>query len=158
LAKGAMHLFFVEDRAHLVGSRIVSFGAIVFATDEFCSRAQLTLPPHLGVQLAQQYLSRKVPVLNRQQVARANAGDGLNVVMCFEGWAHDGLSPAQLLAVRAKQSDALHLALSGYRVKEFLADPIGADAWKWMLDAGAQNRRNYSNYFRTARFREPESL
>src|SRR5262249_56056420 len=87
LAKGAMHLFFGEDRAHLVGSRIVSFGAIVFATDEFCSRAQLTLPPHLGVQLAQQYLSRKVPVLNRQQVARANAGDGLNVVMCFEGWA-----------------------------------------------------------------------
>jgi DNA-binding CsgD family transcriptional regulator len=157
LSKGAMLLCLVANRAKLVGSRIVSFGAIVFVTDDFCSEARSKLPPYLGVELTRQYLSRQLPVLNREQVAHANAGDGLNVMMCFEGWAQDGLSPGQLFAVRAKQSDALHLALSGYRVKEFLASPIGADTAQWMLDAGARLRRDYSNYFRKNHLPKPES-
>jgi len=93
LSNGAMQLFLVEDRARPAGSRIVSFNASVFVTDEFCSQARLTLPPYLGVELARRYLSRQLPVLNREQVACANAGDGLNVVMCFEGWAQDGFAP-----------------------------------------------------------------
>jgi hypothetical protein len=157
LSKGAMQLCLVEDRARSVGSRVVSFNAIVFVTDKFCSEARLALPPYLGVELARQYRSRQLAVLNRKQVARANAGDGLNVVMCFEGWAHDGLSPEQLLAVREKQTEAFHLALSGYCVKEFLADPVGRETSQWILNAGARLRRNYSNYFRNNRVFEPES-
>ena len=157
LSNGAMQLFLVEDRAKPVGSRVVSFSAIVFVADEFCSEARLTLPPYLGVELARRYLSCHLSVLNRKQVARANAGDGLNVVMCFEGWARDGFSPEQLLAIREKQSEAFHLALHGYRVREFLADPIGREMSQWMLDAGARVRRDYSNYFRKNRPSKPES-
>ena len=47
--------------------------------------------------------------------------------------AHDGLSPEQVMAVRAKQGEALRLGLSGYRVKEFLAYPLGEEALQWML-------------------------
>src|SRR5262245_29799082 len=127
LSKGAMQLCLVANRAKLAGSRIVSFSAVLFVTDEFCSEARSKLPPYLGVELAQQYLSCELPVLNREQVARANAGDGLNVMMCFEGWDRHGLSREQFLAVRDKQSEAVHLGLSGYRVKEFLANPIGRE-------------------------------
>jgi hypothetical protein len=156
LSKGAMQLFLVEDRAKPGGSRIVSFNASVFVTDEFCSQARLTLPPYLGVELTRRYHSRQLPVLNREQVARANAGDGLNVVMCFEGWAEDGFAPEQMLAIREKQSEAFSLALHGYRIKEFLTDPIGRETLQWMLDAGARLRRDYSNYFRIHHMREPE--
>jgi hypothetical protein len=148
LSTGAMQLFLVEDRARPAGSRIVSFNGSVFVTDEFCSQARLTLPPHLGVELARRYLWRQLPVLNRKQVARANAGDGLNVVMCFEGWAQHGFSPEEFLVVREKQKEAFHLTLRGYRIKEFLTDPIGKETSQWMLDAGARLRRNYSNHFR----------
>jgi hypothetical protein len=157
LSNGAMQLFLVEDHANPVGSRVVSFSAIVFVTDEFCSEARLTLPPYLGIELARRHLSRQLPVLNGGQVAWANAGDGLNVVMCFEGWAQGGFSPEQFLAIREKQSEAFHLALGGYRVKEFLTDPIGGETSQWMLDAGARLRRDYSNYFRKNRLPEPES-
>jgi hypothetical protein len=68
-----------------------------------CRFGSRGLPPYLDVELARQYLSGELRVLNHEQVARANAGAGLNVVTCFEGWAHDGLSPEQVLAVRAKQ-------------------------------------------------------
>ncbi len=156
LSKGAMQFCVVTNRARLVGSRIVSFSAILFLTDEFCSETRLKLPPYLGVGLARQYHSRKLPVLNRKQIARANAGDGLNVIMCFDGWAKDGFSPQQFLAVREKQGEALHLALRGYRVKELLAEPIGSETSQWMFDAGVRLRRDYSNYFRRNRLSEPE--
>jgi hypothetical protein len=156
LSNGAMQVFLVEDRAKPAGSRIVSFNASVFVTDGFCSEALSMLPPYLGVELAGRYLSHQLPVLNREQVARANARDGLNVMMCFEGWAHDGLSPEQFLAVREKQSEAFYLALRGYRVKEFLTDPIGRETSQWMLDAGARLRRDYSRYFQKNRLPEPE--
>ena len=156
LSNEAMQLFLVEDRARAAGSRIVSFSATVFVTDEFCSQARLTLPPHLGVELARRYLARQLPVLNREKIAQANAGDGLNVVMCFEGWAKHRFSPEEFLLVREKQREAFHLALRGYRIKEFLADPIGRETSQWMLDAGARLRRDYSNYFRIYHTREPE--
>ena len=150
LSKGAMQLCLVANRAGLVGSRTVSFNAVLFVTDEFCSEARSKLPPYLGLELAHQYLSTELPVLNRDQVAQANAGAGLNVIVCFEGWAHNRLSAEQVLAVRAKQSEALRLSLSGYRVKEFLAYPVGEDALQWMLNAGARIRRHYFNYFRNS--------
>jgi hypothetical protein len=151
LANGTMHLFLVEDRARPLDSRVVSFGATVFASDEFCSAAESTLPPYLGVQLLRHYLSRAAPVLRREEVALSNAREGLNVVMCFEGWKYDGLSPEQVLAVREKQSEAFHLAHAGYRMKEILADPIDDAELHWMLDAGAHVRRDYSRYFRRHR-------
>ena len=83
LSNGTMQLFLVEDRARPAGSRTVSFSATVFVTDEFCAQARLTLPPYLGIELARRYGSRQLPVLNRKQVAWANASDGLNVMMCF---------------------------------------------------------------------------
>jgi len=157
LSQGAMQLFLVEDRVKPAGSRIVSFNASVFVTDEFCSQARLTLPPYLGVELTRRYLSRQLPVLNRDQVARDNALTGLNIIMCFEGWTEDGFAPEETLAIREKQSAAFSLALRGYRIKEFLTDPIGRETSQWMLDAGARLRRDYSNYFRQNPFLEPES-
>lgn len=147
LSNGVMQLFLVEDRSKPLGSRIVSFGATVLVTDEFCCEARSTLPPYLGAQLARHYLTHDLPALSREQVTRANAGDGLNVIMCFGGWGHDGLSRDEILAVREKQSAAFHLAHSGYHVKEFLADPIGEEELYWMLAAGACLRRDYSSYF-----------
>jgi hypothetical protein len=156
LLNGAMQLFLVEDRAKPSHSRIVSFGAAVFVSDEFCAQARLTLPPYLGVEIARRYVSRQLPVLNRNQVARANASAGLNVMMCFEGWAQHGLWPEEFLVVREKQREAFHLALRGYRIKEFLTDSIGREKAQWMLDAGGRLRRDYSNYFRKKGLPKPE--
>jgi DNA-binding CsgD family transcriptional regulator len=77
--------------------------------------------------------------------------------MCFEGWARDGLPPEQVLALREKQNEALHLTLSGYRVKEVLAEQIGEENLQWMLDAGSRLRRDYSDCFGKGNVSEPES-
>lgn len=156
LSTGAMQLSLVEDRTRLVSSRVVAFRATVFVTDEFCSEARTMPRPYLGVELAKRYLAHRLPVLNREQIARANAREGLNVVMCFEGCAEYGFTREQFLAVREKQSEAFYLGLRGYRIKEFLAEPVGRETAQWMLGAGARLRRDYSNYFRKNGLSEPE--
>jgi hypothetical protein len=148
LFSGRMQLSLVENRARPLSSRIVSFSMTVFVTDDFCCKAQSTLPPYLGAQVARHYLSHELPVLNREQIARANAHEGLNVMLCFGRLEKDGLSCDQFLAVCEKQREAFHLGLNGYHVKEFLAGPIGEEELHWMLDAGARLRRDYSSYFR----------
>ena len=70
LSKGAMQLCLVVNRAKALGSQMISFNAMVFVTDKFCSEARSKLPPHLGVELVRRYLSHQLPVLNREQVAR----------------------------------------------------------------------------------------
>jgi len=157
LSSGRMRLFLVENRAMPPGSRIVSFCATVFATDGFCREVQSTLPPYLGIQVTRRHLSRELPVLDREQAARANAGDGLNVMLCFEGWKHAALSREQILAVREKQSEAFHIAHSGYRMKEFVADPMGEEALQRLLDSGARLRRDYAGYLQKNALRRPES-
>jgi len=157
LSTGAMQLSLVEDRTRLVGSRVVAFRASVFVNDEFCLEAQSMLRPYLGVELAQRYLAHELPALNREQIAQANARDGLNVVMCFEGWAEYGITREHFLAVREKQSEAFYLSLRGYRLKEFLAEPVGTETAQWMLGAGARLRHDYSNYFRKNRLLEREN-
>jgi hypothetical protein len=156
-SKRAMQIFLVEDRPKPPPSRIVSFSATVFVTDEFCCEARSKLPPYLGVHVARRFLSGKSPLLNCKQVARVNARKGLNVIMCFGGCHSDGLSPEELLAVREKQSEAFHISHRGYRMKEFLADVIGGEAANWMLDAGAHLRRDYSRYFEKQRAPMPEA-
>src|SRR5262249_40284418 len=89
--------------------------------------------------------------LNRDQIARANACQGLSMFLCFEGWTQDTLSREQFLAVREKQCEAFRLALSGYHVKEFLAEGIGTETLQWMLEAGARMLRDYSHYLRKSR-------
>jgi len=157
LSTGALQLFVVEDRAKSLGSQLVSFGGFVFVIDDFCAEVRSTLPPYLSVELARRYSSQHWPILKRDRMARANSDGGLNVLMCFQGWAPGQFSPEQSLAVIEKHGEALHLTLRGYRIKEFLAEPIGRETSEWMFDAGARLRRDYSNYFRDKPRRKPES-
>jgi DNA-binding CsgD family transcriptional regulator len=147
LSNGSMRLSLVEDRAKPIGLRIISFAATIFVSDEFCCEVRSTRPPYLGVEITRCYLSRELPVLSREQVALANAQDGLNVMMCFGGWKRDGMSREQIVAIRERQFEAFYLAHNGYRLKEIFAEAIGQEAFQWMLDAGARLRRDYSRYF-----------
>ncbi len=156
-ARGGMQLCVVEDRAQAVNRQIVSFSITVFATDQFCSEAKLALGPFLGAQIVRRYCRQNIPILDRKQIARANAGSGLNVVLCFAARKDDGLSDEQILAVREKQTEAFFLCHRGYRLKEFLADAIGDTALERKLDSGARLRREYSCYFSSQGLQPPDA-
>ena len=154
---GAMQLSLVENRRLPGGADILAFCATIFVSDAFCREARTTLPPYLGLQVARRYLAGKLPVLDRDQVAFANARTGVNVMMCYSGRRRDYLSSEHLLAVREKMDEAFHLAHHGYRLKEFLCEPIGQEAFRSTLSAGFRLRRDYSDYYQARNLPMPQS-
>ncbi len=147
VATERMHLFLVENRSAPAEARIVSFNATVFVTDQFCRAAQTSLPAYLGGQLARRCFSRGFPVLGPDEIARANGGEGLNVLLCFAGCAEKGLSRDAILAIREAQKEAFRLAHRGYRIKEFLGEAIGEAELRWLVAGGAHLRRYYPKSF-----------
>ena len=143
LASSRLKLFLVEDRIKRSAACIVSCCAAIFVTDDFCREIRSLASSFVGVQLVRRYLSRALPVLTRSEVARANARDGLNLVLCFEGPERGTLSGERYLPLREKRQEAFHLAMSGYQVKEFLINPIGELAYEETIDAGARLRRDF---------------
>lgn len=142
LAARRLLLFLVEDRSLPLASRIVSCCAALFVTDAFCEEMKRKSPPFFSVELARLYLEGELPVLSRAEIAEANAGQGLNLMICFDGRKEEALSGQEALAIREKQSAALQLVLSGYQIKEMLANPIGDEAYQEMIDGGARLRRD----------------
>ena len=65
--------------------RILVFALGVFATDDFIREALTTLPPHLGLQAVRRWRSGKRVHLSQREIARDNAGDGLNLVTIAYG-------------------------------------------------------------------------
>jgi DNA-binding NarL/FixJ family response regulator len=143
LPSGRLTFFLVEDRMRSA-IRIVTCCAALFVTDEFCTEARSTRMSFLGIELARRYLSGNLPVLTRTEIAHANATQGLNLVVCFEGPERSVLLGEHYLELHEKRSKAFHLAIDGYQVKEFLANPIGDQAYEETIDAGARLRCDYS--------------
>jgi len=143
LSSGRLKLFLVEDRITRGTACIVSCCAAMFVTDDFCSALKSGASPFLGVQLVRRYLSNELPVLTRSEIARRNARDGLNLILCFEGPERGTLSGEHYLPLREKREEAFHLAMSGYQVKEFLINPIGELAYEETIDAGARLRCDF---------------
>ncbi len=144
LSTGRLKLFLVENRTNPPGARLVSCCAAVFATDRFCIEACSISPPFFGIQLVRRYRSGDAVLLTRPEIARANTKGGLNLVLCFEGPERSALLGEHYLALQQKRSEAFHLAIAGYRLKQFLANPIGEQAYEETRDAGAMLRTDYA--------------
>jgi hypothetical protein len=137
---GRLKVFLVEDRIKSCGTRIVTCCGAVFVTNEFCARARSAKSPFLGLELVRGYLSGNLPILTRAEAARAHAGEGLNIVLCFAGPERSLLSGQGYLPLCEKRSEAFHLAMAGYQIKVFLANPVGELAYEEMIEGGARLR------------------
>jgi len=157
LSVGAMRLCHVENRALAGESGIVAFCATLFTTEAFCREARSILPPYLGLELAWRYRAGKLPVLDHDKVARANAGSGVNLMLCYTGWRRKGLAREEVLAVREKLAEAFYLTHYGYRLNEFLAEPVGEESFRWMLGIGLRLRRDYAEHFQKRHLPVPET-
>jgi DNA-binding CsgD family transcriptional regulator len=153
---GAMQLSLVENRGLAGGPNILAFCVTIFVTDAFCREARTTLPPYMGLQVTRRYLAGKLPVLDHDQVAFANARTGVNVLMCHSGKQSDYVSFEHLLPLREKMAEAFRLAHHGYRLREFLAGSIGEETLHWMLSAGFRFRRDYLDYYQAHNLHVPE--
>lgn|GEM_PF-371709 len=146
LETGSCITVVIEDRGLPKGKRLVVFGLSVFVTDAFVKEARTTLPPFLGLRIMEKWKGGERVFLTPEEIARANAAEGLNLVILHYGLDISRLNPED--AFRAQQMlQQLAVAYhAGYQIKELLNQYYGLE-WKKIFDnSGFVLRRDYREF------------
>jgi DNA-binding CsgD family transcriptional regulator len=132
----------VEDPAAASPARILAFGLSIFVGDDFMVEVMHTLPPHVGLQTLRRWLAGKPVFLDRKEIARQNAGEGLNLLVVGYGVAPN--LPAQVeLQARATMIKAFADAHGGYRLKQIARENLGTEFKDGFLSNGWRILRHH---------------
>jgi len=124
------------------GASVVAFGASVFVTDGFMTEARGAREPYLTNRLIQRELSGSTsPVLRPKSIARANAEEGLNVIII-----HAGAPRERAYAIRHSLRESFIWSHRGYHIKEILQEVWDDVDREWVQAWGAL-RGDYSDYY-----------
>ena len=121
LKDGALVAAVIEDRTRPSAARVVGFGASVFVTGAFMRQARAGTEPYLTARVIRAEAEGVTPILRPAAIRKANAGDGLSVVILHYGEAA-ALDPDALQRARLLALEAFLWAHRGYRVNEVLQE------------------------------------
>lgn len=134
----------IEDKA--LGKRLVGFGIGFFATKAF-ARECLTAPPFLQLRAVQQWKRGKRPFLTREEIARANTGEGLVLITMNFGMEEGAYGPQNLpKLIVAITRDNFHKVHDGYKIVEMMGEIYGAHFRDASISIGFNLRRDYGEF------------
>lgn len=136
----------VEDGARPAGRRLLGCGQLVFVTDRFVRWAKSGQSPKVNMQATRAMPDGSWPLLMLPEVARANAGGGLNGLFTRWGRAEAVLDPAERREVGRFMHDASRTLTRGYQFKELLIQAYGEEAHEQALRAGFLDRERYEGF------------
>jgi len=137
----------IEDEDRPPGARVVGVGLSVFVSDEFVEEATTTLSPYIGLHVLRRWRQGRCPILHFEDVARANAGEGINVLALHGGSLHEGVSLEEAAQIRHLLSESFVAHHRGYRLKTFLQEVYGEFEMRFMEAIGARVKTDYSWYY-----------
>jgi hypothetical protein len=116
LADPAMVTAVFECEPPIEGRRIAGFGAAAFVGAEFAD-AELANPrPHINARVIESLYAGRPVLLTPGEIARANAGNGLDMVNLCGSMMESILSPEERGQVQTLLSLSLAQLLAGYRL------------------------------------------
>lgn len=118
----------IVDSAQSGPEAIQAFGLSVFVPDHFADRYFADPKPGVGRHLLEGVQRGEPLLLNDEDLAASNSGDGLNVVVLHFGSRYVDYQDPRTLAVVAQLSPSFFMVHAGYRVRSILAETYGADA------------------------------
>jgi|SRR5689334_11521514 hypothetical protein len=126
----------VEDPGKPYPACIEGFGASVFVDDGFVDEFLEQDRNYLDAALYERIVRGPSPVLQMNQVARANSGEGLNLVVLNFGLRDYDLSNPVTQRVVQMGSTAFYALHAGYRLKTILNEVVGTPAADYMKAGG----------------------
>jgi hypothetical protein len=109
-------------------------GFSVFVTDKFLAEAKTPPLFWLGPEIARRVARGDSPLLTEKQVADANSGGGLNVVVCQTGFDPDNMDRPEATVVAATSFIENH---RGFRLNETVVQAESANHLAGVLNFGA---------------------
>jgi hypothetical protein len=119
------------------GGQIVGFGLGCFVSKQFID-AELANPrPGTNARFMERFVANPSVVLNRAEIARANAGAGVDFLQLY-GTLSDTLSPEEQLEAVALLFSKCSEHLNGYRVRTFLSEIISTSERQFTNGSGTR--------------------
>lgn len=131
----------VEDPLKPYPACIEGFGASVFVDDGFVDEFLGKERNYLDAALYERIVSGPSPVLSAKQIAQANSGDGLNLVVLNFGLRDYDLSNPVTQRVVQMGSTAFYALHAGYKFKTILNEVLGTSAAEFMKAGGFRLQR-----------------
>lgn len=125
LAGPALYGSVFEADPPIGGHRIVGGGIGVFVEPDFVDRELANPQPLLGSRIIASVASGKSVVLDRDGIARGNAGAGLDFVNLFGNWRDELLDDSQRAEVQTLLGTSFLENLAGFRFNRVVKEAIG---------------------------------
>lgn len=136
----------VLDERRPVREQLVGFGFTVFVKDWFADQAP-AMPPYIGLRLLELWQQGRSPILTKTEVARANVGNGLNVLSLHVGWPEERLTPLEIKQVRHFLTEAFVFLHRGYQIRSLLHEFFGEEDVAILSVIGGRVLSDYRWYF-----------
>lgn len=132
----------VEMPERPVGARICTFGISAFVRPAVLTHFFQTPQPFLGEWLILGHRDTGMMFMTDNEVASANAHDGLLAVTVALGWASDGIPAEDLPAFRQWGIRSFSEAHSGFRLRELVSECFSGPEAAIFLGSGAWTVRH----------------
>jgi DNA-binding CsgD family transcriptional regulator len=139
----------IEDIDQPEGKRLVGFGMSLLATDRFVEDVKTHLPPFLHLRVLEKWRKGIRPFLKKEEVAKAQAGQGLNVVALHYGWDRKRYDRENFIKIRQFFAQAVLASITGYRVKEFMEEVYDPEEKEIITNLGCDTYRDYAEFLGT---------
>ena len=119
------HPYFIsavlEANPPIQGYRLIGFGAAIIATCKFGNAELLDPRPDIASRIFASFDSESSVLATRDELASANAGDGVDVVLIFNARRDHILNPAERHEVEMLSVTSFAEQLAGFRIRRILS-------------------------------------
>ena len=113
-------------------NRIVGLGASVFISPAFADAEIATPSPDYNSRVMAGLCSGHAVLATADEVARANAGAGVDVLVLSGTWRDEGMTPADRLAVQTLMPASFAEWLAGYRIRRIINEAVDQPMTEFM--------------------------
>jgi hypothetical protein len=112
----------LEATPAIQGQRLIGFGASVLISPAFAD-AEIGNPrPDINSRVMAAIHSGQAVLATRAEVGRANAGDGIDVLVLYGNWRDEILKPTERYAVQTLLASSFTEWLAGYKIRRILSE------------------------------------
>lgn len=120
----------------ICGHRLVGFGASVFVSAEFMD-AEIAHPrPDINSRLIASVHRGQSVLLTREEIGRANAGGGVDILIPYGTWREEIMSPDEAAEARTAVPMAFTELHAGFRIRRILWETLSGPQERFARSSG----------------------
>lgn len=114
----------LESSPTIRGHCLVGFGAAVIVSSSFANAAIVNPRPDINSRVIACIHSGQPVIATRSEVARANAEEGIDIVVLYGVWRDDILNPAERQEAKTLLASSFTEQYAGYRIRKILCETV----------------------------------